>query len=55
MLNLENLKELRMKKGYSQAKIAKECGVSLNAYIKWEQGVSKPIEENYTKLEELLS
>lgn len=55
MLDLEKLKELRLQKGLSQVKVAKACGVSINAYIKWEQGVGKPIPENYAKLEEILS
>lgn len=55
MLDLEKLRELRTQKGLSQMKVAKECGVTLNAYIKWENGVARPRDEHYTKLEKLLS
>ena len=54
MLDLEHLKETRQKKGLTQMKIAKGVGVSLNAYIRWENGVAKPTEENLEKLENIL-
>lgn len=54
-MNLENLKELRLQKGLSQVEVAKHCGVSVNAYIHWEKGVSKPTEENEAKLEKIFN
>lgn len=54
MLNLENLRELREKKGLTQMEISKMCGVTLNAYVRWEHGCTKPAPENQAKLEEIL-
>lgn len=54
MIELDKLKELRLEKGLTQMKIAKMCGVSLNAYIRWENGCTKPIDEHQKKLEEIL-
>lgn len=53
-LNLENLKELRLKKGLTQTDICKAVGVSLPAYQMWERGISTPAPENYEKLIKLL-
>ena len=55
MLDLENLKETRIKKGLTQMKVAKEVGVSLNSYIRWENGVANPTEENLEKLEKIFN
>lgn len=51
---LENLKELREKKGLTQIDLAKLVGVSANAYRNWEYGASYPNEENMKKLKEIL-
>ena len=51
---MDNLKELRQDRGYTQVYMAKEVGVSLTAYIRWEQGVMNPNEENEKKLREVL-
>lgn len=48
-----NLLELRKQKGLSQVQVAREVGVSINAYINWERGVMNPNIENKQKLEEL--
>ncbi len=53
-MNLENLKEIRLKKGLTQIEVAKQVKVSVNSYRAWEQGVSKPSEENLIKLKEVL-
>jgi len=47
---MENLKELRKEKGWTQAEAAKNIGVSLAGYLLWERGVGKPNRENYEKL-----
>lgn len=54
--DLGNIKEIREKMGLSQCKVAKHCGVSIQAYYRWEQGLTKQIkEENYEKLCEILN
>ena len=51
---MKDLKQLRIDRGFTQVELARQVGVSLNAYIKWEQGVSNPNEENEKKLKEVL-
>lgn len=41
-MDLKKLKEKREEKHLSQMDAASLCGVSLNAYIRWEKGCSKP-------------
>jgi transcriptional regulator with XRE-family HTH domain len=53
-MNLEKLKELRLKNGMTQIDVAKAVGVTMNAYIRWEQGANQPTEENLQKLKEVL-
>jgi len=48
-----NYKELRLKKGLSQAKAAKTVGVSLGAWLTWEYGVGNPNFENYNNIKKL--
>lgn len=55
MLELENLKELRKAKGLSQMKVAREVGVNINTYIRWENCCSNPTEENLAKLEKIFN
>lgn len=51
-----NIKEIREKMGLTQCKVAKHCGVSLQAYYRWENGITKLIkEENFEKLCEILN
>jgi transcriptional regulator with XRE-family HTH domain len=52
--DMENIKELRLKKGLSQVAVAKACGVSLCGYLLWERGVGKPTAENLAKLKAAL-
>lgn len=52
---MDNIKELRVKKGLSQVAVAKACGVSLAGYLLWERGVGKPTPENLAKLRAVLS
>ncbi len=47
---LNNLKKLRLKKGLTQIELANLVGVSLNGYLRWEQGANSPSEENMIKL-----
>jgi len=47
----DNLKKLRVKKGYSLEKVARLAGLSLNTVIRIESGVNKnPTIETLTKL-----
>lgn len=60
MINIKelgfNIKEQRIEKQLTQADVARHCGVSVNAYQRWEDGTAKQIrDENYRKLEELLA
>ena len=50
---MPDLKEKRLKAGYTQQKMAELCGVSLAAYRMWEYGMP-PTEQNRKKLEEVL-
>jgi len=52
---LENLKEARITAKKTQMELAKDVGVSINTIIKWENGVSKPSDENLNKLKELFN
>ena len=40
-MDLKNLKKLRIGKGWSQEKLAREAGISYNTLIKIERGVIK--------------
>lgn len=51
-----NIKEIREDLGLTQCKVAKYCGVSLQAYYRWENGLTKMIkEENFNRLCEILN
>lgn len=47
------LKELRMKKGISQEKLAEQLGVSRQSVSKWEQGYAVPSSDNVLELSKL--
>lgn len=47
------LKELRMKKGLSQEKLAERLGVSRQSVSKWEQGYAVPSSDNVLELSKL--
>ena len=51
---MENIKARRKELGLTQVDVARECGVSINTYNRWEYGVAKPNEENEKKLKEVL-
>lgn len=52
---LGNIKELRESMGLTQCKVAKHCGVSLQAYYRWENGITKLIKaDNFNRLCEIL-
>lgn len=54
--NIGDIREKREKIGLSQCKVAKHCGVSIQAYYRWENGLTKQIkDENYKKLCEILN
>ena len=51
-MNFANkLKELRQKKGISQAKLAKDIYVSRSAIAKWENGLGIPSDESLELLQ----
>ena len=47
---MNNLKEVRVKRGMTQVQVAVQVGVSLGAYRLWESGAGKPIAENLVLL-----
>lgn len=49
----ENLKKLRLEKGYSQATLAEMIGVSQNAIYNWENGKREPRTDQREKLAQL--
>ena len=51
---MENIKQLRENKGYTQMDLAVKVGVSLTSVRMWEKGVSTPKPENKEKLEKVL-
>lgn len=53
--DLGNIKELRTNAGLTQEKVAKHCGISLQAYHRWESGITKfAKQDNFYKLCEIL-
>lgn len=50
----ENLKRLRQAQNLSQREIAKQLGVANTSYFAWEQGKTRPKQENLEKLARLL-
>lgn len=50
-----NIKELRKAKDLTQIELAKRVGVSMMTIQLWERGVTKPNEDNYKKLMEVLN
>ena len=52
---MKDLKEKRAKAKMTQFQLAKAVGVSINTIVKWEAEISKPSEENYRKLVEVLN
>jgi putative transcriptional regulator len=51
----KQLKNLRKTKGWSQEKLARNLGVSLNTVQRWEMGKTKPSPLAIEKLRELFS
>lgn len=54
MINIEKMKEERLKRGLTQIEIARQIGVTGNTYRNWELGANLPSEENLEKLNEVL-
>ena len=50
-----NIRELRKKHELTQIELAKRVGVSMMTIQLWERGVTKPNEENYKRLMEVLN
>lgn len=53
-MDIKRLREIRESKGLTQVEMANLVGVSLNGYVRWEQGANKPNEENLKKLKKAL-
>ncbi len=49
-----SLKDKRIEMGKTQGECARECGVCLEAYQKWERGLSFPRPDKYEKIVECL-
>ena len=49
----DNLRQLRLKKGYTQEQVAKALGINRTTYTKYETGVTQPSLEQLKKLSEL--
>lgn len=49
-----NIKEKRLALKLTQFDLARMCGVSPNTIMRWENGVTKPNEENMEKLKKAL-
>lgn len=52
-IKLDDLKTLRIKKGWTQIDVCRKVGVSLVSYQMWERRVTEPNPENYEKLQKL--
>lgn len=52
---MNDIKELRIKAGLSQMKLASLLGVSLTSLIKWENGAGRPNAENLAKLKHIFT
>ena len=50
----ENLKQLRIQKGLTQAQLAEKLFVSRSTVAKWENGLGLPNSESMAMLEEFL-
>ena len=50
----ERLKELRKKRGYTQAELAKYMNMRQGSYTKWETGMTEPRIESLIKLADIL-
>lgn len=50
----DKLKKARKELGWSQVKVARMLGVTLNAYGLWERGANMPNEENMQKINSML-
>lgn len=46
------IREVRIKNGLTQRKMAKLIGVSINTYVNWESDSSEPSEINRYKIEQ---
>lgn len=51
---MENLKEIREKRGLTQVEVAIAVCVSVEAYRRWENGGGKPTLKNLKKLKKVL-
>ena len=49
----DNLRQLRLKKGYTQEQVALALGINRTTYTKYETGVTQPSLEQLKKLSDL--
>lgn len=52
---MDNLKEERLKRGWSQMDVCAKIGVALITYQLWERGISTPFPRNLEKIKEVFS
>ena len=53
MINMDEVKALRLKNKLTQLEMAIKTGVTLNTYRNWEQGANEPSDENIVKLKQV--
>lgn len=53
MVNMDEVRELRLKNKLTQLDMAIKTGVTLNTYRNWEQGANEPSDENLIKLKQV--
>ena len=50
-----NIKQRRMRQGFSMARLAKEIGVARSTVLRWEAGTAKPSLDNLKVLAQALN
>ena len=55
MVNMDEVKALRLNNKLTQLEMAIRTGVTLNTYRNWELGANEPSEENLVKLKQIFN